>query len=495
MVAPARTVDIPDKLAPWWRPSVHSLKEWVLTGWRGGTGLPHQQVRLRTLVLARWLAVTGQTAAVLFVHFGLGFNLPVWPCFAMIVASVLFNIGLQIQFPFNKRISVGHATFQSAFDVTQLAGLLTLTGGLSNPFTLLLLAPITISATLLNLRSTVFLGLLGIGLITGMVFFHLPLPWYDGQSLTLAPVYLTGLWIAMGLGILFNTAYAWRVSVEADRMRAALAATQQVLSREQRLAALGGLAAAAAHELGTPLATIALTAKELSRDLPEDSPLFEDVSLLRGQAERCREILSRLSRDPGDGDAVMHDMALGVLLDEVAGPHRDFGVDITISLVAQTDPPSQAPVVIRRPEILYGLGNIVENAVDFARERVAITARWTDTALTVEVCDDGPGFAAEVVDRLGEPYVTTRRPAEAGDLALNPDSLEPEPSGDGEGQHGMGLGFFIAKTLIERSGGRVDVANRTASGSTAGARVTVQWPLNRIAVSQDGLATKSAELA
>ncbi len=493
----------------WWTRMVD------LRGWGQEESRPQHNVRLRTLVLIRWLAVIGQTAAVLIVYFGLGFDMPLGPCFAVISASVVFNLVLQIRNPFSQRVSVVQAATHSAFDLVQLAGLLYWTGGIQNPFTLLLLAPITIAATVLNLRATVFLGGLGFVLITFLLYVHQPLPWLPGEVMTFHPVYLHGLWISLGLGILFSSAYAWRVSVEADRMRTALSATQQVLSREQRLAALGSLAAAAAHELGTPLSTIALTAKELSRDLPPQSPLYEDLELLRDQAYRCREILSRLSQEPGENDLVMRRMALGVLLSEVAAPHRDFGVEVEVVLSPpeedadqlEADPLSDGeagrePHLLRRPEILYGLGNIVENAVDFGRERVEIMALWDKDEIRVQICDDGPGFAPEILDRLGEPYVTTRRPpAETKETALA-DTPGGRPLPD-EGQHGMGLGFFIAKTLLERTGATVHVANRTAwspparssparsagkSGQASvpraarGAAVTVRWPRSAVEI-------------
>ncbi|MGF1454710.1 MAG: ActS/PrrB/RegB family redox-sensitive histidine kinase [Alphaproteobacteria bacterium] len=450
-----------------------------LGDWGREASRPQNNVRLRTLVLIRWLAVVGQTAAVLIVAFVLGFDMPLGPCFAVISTSVVFNLLLQIRNPFSERVSMAQATTHSAFDLVQLAALLYWTGGVQNPFTLLLLAPITIAATVLNLRATVFLGGLGFLLITFLLYVRQPLPWYPGETLIFNPIYLHGLWVSLGLGILFSSAYAWRVSVEADRMRTALSATQQVLSREQRLAALGSLAAAAAHELGTPLATIAITAKELSRDLTPDSPMYEDVELLRDQAYRCREILSRLSQEPGENDLVMRRMELGVLLGEVAAPHRDFGVDVEVVLCPPRMGPERTdaidtedpePHVLRRPEILYGLGNIVENAVDFGRERVEITAWWNPRDIWVQITDDGPGFAAEILDRLGEPYVTSRRPPAETE---RPGSGGTDGAGSrglpDEGQHGMGLGFFIAKTLLERTGATVRVANRAATPSSKGA--------------------------
>ncbi len=434
-----------------------------------------ERVRLQTLVLVRWLAVAGQTAAVFGVRFGLGYDLPLLACLVVIGASAGFNLAWMVRTPSATRLDVRQTTVHLGFDLLQLSALLYLTGGLHNPFTLLLLAPITTAATVLSLRRTIFLGLLGLALITFLAFFHEPLPWSTAEGLKLDPLYIGGIWGALAFAILFHTAYAWRVSRESDRMRAALAATQQVLAREQRLAALGGLAAAAAHELGTPLATIALVSKEMSRDFPADSPHHDDVTLLREQADRCREILSRLSRAPGDDDAMLAEMPLHQVLEDIAAPHRDLGVDVEVIVRPADNAELPEPGMMRRPEILYGLGNLVENAADFAREHVEIQAEWSASAITVRITDDGPGFAPDMMERLGEPYVTTRRPRDGQDAG----SLSHEA----EGQHGMGLGFFIAKTLLERTGASLTIANAGLGARTSrlgGAIVTIQWPVSAV---------------
>jgi two-component system, sensor histidine kinase RegB len=335
---------------------------------------------------------------------------------------------------------------------------------------------VTISASTLGIRSTLILGGLSFACLTVLSIFHLPLPWVEGQTFTLPAIYVLGIWVALTIGLLFTALYAWRVSRETERMRAAMDATSQVLAREQRLAALGALAAAAAHELGTPLATIALVAKELERDMGSDTPYAEDLVLLRSQAERCREILSRLSERPGQGDAVHERADLGALLEEVVAPHRDFGVTIAVHLHKGGAADLKEPVVWRRPEILYGLRNLVENAVDFARARVSVDASWTSRGVEVRISDDGPGFAPEIMDKLGEPYVTTR-PAMRG--AGGMDDSDPSP-------HGMGLGFFIAKTLLEQSGARVTFRNLPEGappGARGGASVTVSWPRDVVTVS------------
>jgi two-component system sensor histidine kinase RegB len=249
-----------------------------------------------------------------------------------------------------------------------------------------------------------------------------------------------GVWLSILLSIGFISIYAWQIIEESRQLADALAATELVLTREQHLSQLDGLAAAAAHELGTPLSTIAVVAKELELALEPNSPHREDVRLLLEQAHRCREILGKLTELPVAGEPFER-MKLSALIEEVVAPHRNFGVTIAVAL-----PPERAdePVGARNPAILYGLGNLLENAVDFARNHVQVTATWNQDSLSVTISDDGPGFPPEVMDRIGEPYVTSRRRRMRAAAETT----------------GLGLGFFIAKTLLERSGATLDLENR-----------------------------------
>jgi two-component system, sensor histidine kinase RegB len=265
-------------------------------------------------------------------------------------------------------------------------------------------------------------------------------------------------------GMVFLALYVWRLGKEARQMTDALAATEMVLAREQQLHALDGLAAAAAHELGTPLATITLVTKELARELPTDSPIAEDIALLQAQAVRCREILRKLTRTPSEPDPLHARMSITQLIDEAAGPYRGFDADIVVTAAAEDGAmgaDAQEPVGERRPGVIYGLGNLVENAIDFARDKVEISAVWSAREVTITIADDGQGIPPDVMDALGEPYITTRpsRSSEAGK--------------DGEAS-GLGLGFFIAKTLLERSGATVSLENREFPATGAVARVS--WP-------------------
>lgn len=423
----------------------------------------NNRLRLATIIRLRWIAVLGQFAAVSIVSFGLGFYLPIGACLTVIALSAWLNVFLAIWYPSRHRLSVPYATGLLVYDILQLATLLFLTGGMDNPFAMLMVAPVTVSAATLPLRNTIALGLLLLASAAVLVVAHEPLPWYPGVELELPVIYKLGAFAALCVSTTFIGLYAWRLTKEARQMSAALAATDIVLAREQKLHALDGLAAAAAHELGTPLSTIVLVTKELEHGIKPDDPIREDIALLKVQALRCREILQKLTRHPSEEDPMHARVSVRDMLEEAAAPYFSDKVAINIAAApAETaaDIRRQAEVE-RRPGVIYGLGNIIENATEFAKSRVDVTAAWGASGLVVTIADDGPGFPAEIMDNIGEPYVTTR-PAETEDGVLDEDST------------GLGLGFFIAKTLLERSGATVGLANRTRGGE--GAIVTVSWP-------------------
>ena len=294
------------------------------------TPLPHRRLKLDTLVRLRWLAVAGQTAALLVVNIGLGYPLPIGIAFFLVALSAWLNVFLKIYYPSPLRISEGTAAFQLAYDVLQMSGLLFLTGGLGNPFAFLLLAPVMVSATGLSAFNTIKLGVLATLCASLLAVFHLPLPWPGPEEFTLPLVYSIGVWIALVSSLGFMATYAFRVAEEARQLADALTATELVMAREQHLSALDGLATAAAHELGTPLATIYLVAKELTDELPADGEYAEDIALIRSQSERCREILQKLKSLSSDQDRTFQRMPVSQLMEEVAEPLRGFGAEISV---------------------------------------------------------------------------------------------------------------------------------------------------------------------
>jgi len=423
------------------------------------------RLRMQTIIRLRWFAVAGQTLAVSICHFLLGFELPLGYCLLLIALSAWLNIYLRLRSSGRHRLDETNALMLLGYDIVQLSGLLFLTGGISNPFVVLLVAPVTVSAATLPIRHTFILGASALGLAALFIFFHMPLPWSSSQPAPALPyTYKIGQFAAVFATTVFLALYVRRLASEARQMTDALAATELVLAREQRLHALDGLAAAAAHELGTPLATIALVAKELNRDLPADQAdnkdLLEDLELLRTQALRCREILQKLTRAPSERDPMHARMTIRQVIDEASDPHRLGSVIVDIhpsgkESRAATSATSE-PEGERQPGIIYGLGNLIENATDYAKSRVNLTASWNQQTVIVSIIDDGPGFSANVIDQLGEPYVRGQSTKQLR---------------DGE-RSGLGLGFFIAKTLLERSGASLEFDNRQAPDTGAIVRVT-----------------------
>ena len=422
------------------------------------------RVRLRTLSNLRWLAVAGQSAALFLVYFALGYPLPILYCATAIAVSGALNIALALRYPPAHRLTNREATFYLAFDVLQLAALLYLTGGIANPFALMFLAPVVIAAATLNLGNVLILAFIAFASVSVIAVVHRPLPWPQGDALLLPQLYQAGIWTALVIGIGFTSVYAWRIASESSRMSAGLAATQLALAREHRLAALGALATAAAHELGTPLGTIAVVARELERSLPANSTDLDDVRLLREQAERCRTIIARLANPEEAMLGATARLPLGPFLEDLVAAHRGEDIEIRITVTPPAKE-SAVPQVWRAPELLHGLDNIIENAADFAHSLVAVHAGWDEEFLHISVADDGPGFAPEIFSTLGEPYITSR----PGRNALGENDMGPQGPLD---QHeGMGLGFFIAKILLEQTGGVVKAENPAGGG----AQVSIRW--------------------
>jgi two-component system sensor histidine kinase RegB len=424
------------------------------------TRRPRQRgrIRLRTIVFIRWIAVAGQLATLLFVHFGMGYSLPLVWTLGTVGALAVATAGAQLRRKASARLTDRESALYFAFDMVQLSVLLFLTGGLNNPFAILILAPVTVSATTLSYRSTVGLAALAITCINALAVFHLPLPWTD-EGLRLAPNFVMALAISLGLAVIFITSYVYRVAQESRRLSDALAAAQIALDREQSLSSLGALAAAAAHELGSPLGTISLVSRELQRELAPENPLRGDIDLLVSQSARCREILAELSRRPGDSRTDHFKLlALPLLIELAAEPHRRPAVALRIE--EHPDPADPvAPQLPRRPELVHGLGNLMQNAIEFAREEVKVAISWNAAEIGISISDDGIGFPPDLLDRLGDPYVSR-----SADIKKS-----PERSGD----H-MGLGIFIAQHLIEQSGGTVNFHNNAFGG----AEVSVTWPRN-----------------
>ncbi|MEQ8822923.1 MAG: ActS/PrrB/RegB family redox-sensitive histidine kinase [Filomicrobium sp.] len=419
-------------------------------------------MRLATIIRLRWIGVAGQLVTIGFTYLWLGFDVPLPYCLALIALSAWLNVFLLISFPPRHRLSAPFAASLLTYDMLQLAALIYLTGGIGNPFVMLMIAPCIVSAATLPVVYTFTISAITIVSAYLLTYFYWPLPWYSGIRFELPILYKVGILTSVGTGLVFVAFYVRRLAHESREMSAALSATELILAREQKLHALDGLAAAAAHELGTPLSTIYLVAKELERELGPDHPNAEDLALLRSQSDRCREILRTLTRKPDAQDPMHAAVSIREIIDDAAAPYLELGKVIRIDAqpVDGAGPDvSPEPVGLRQPGLIYGLGNIIENAVDFARFNVDVVSRWDADKVTIEILDDGPGFPPDLIDSIGDPYVTTRG-AGAG-------KASKEASG-------LGLGFFIAKTLLERSGATLELENRQAPKH--GAHVRLTWP-------------------
>ena len=321
---------------------------------------PGGRVNGRTLVMMRWIAISGQLISIAVITELLKIALPIAPMLATVGASILLNVVVMAQRGSQQRLTGQDATFYLAFDTLELTLLLYLTGGMVNPFTILLLAPLTVGAAILSLGNICLLTLVNQFCLAVIAIWHFPLPW-PGESPALPPLYLAGVWCGLAMASLMLASYVFRVAHESRRINDALTASQMALAREQRLSALGGLAAAAAHELGTPLGTIVVVAAELARDVPKDSPIAEDIALLRSQSLRCRDILAELARKPeADGGDPFERLPLTALVDAASTSHRATAT--VLRIVAEPLDGSPEPVVRRRPEIIHGIGNLLQNA-------------------------------------------------------------------------------------------------------------------------------------
>jgi two-component system, sensor histidine kinase RegB len=420
---------------------------------------------LRTLILLRWMAIAGQSSALIVAQVYLGFELPIAPCLAIIATAILANLVSINRFPRNKRLSVTQSMALLLFDTLQLTLLLYFTGGLTNPFSLLLLAPVVVSASALDLRATLIIGSVAAICTSVIALFRMPLHTVSGQVFDIPKLFEFGFWLAILVGIAFLGLYARRISTEIHAMSDALLATQLALAREQKLTDLGGVVAAAAHELGTPLATIKLVSAELMDELRDHPTWREDATLIRDQADRCRDILRQMGK-AGNDDLHLRRAPFSATIHEAAEPHAQRGK----ALIFCFDNLPQEPTILRRPELIHGVRNLVQNAVDFARNTVWIDGTWTEDHLILRISDDGAGFAPQILGRIGDPFLRMKR------------DFAPAPTRPG--YEGMGMGLFIAKTLLERTGATLRFANGSSPFLNAderptrcGAIVEVVWPL------------------
>ena len=439
-------------------------------------------IRLITLTHLRWLAVFGQLVAVLVGYYILNLDFDLFICLGLIFLSSALNSITTMYFPKTKRLSEYQNMLVLLYDLLQLGFMLFFTGGLTNPFSVLILAPVIISATVLNLKFTVLLGISAGTIITFLSEFYIPLKYQSGVVLEPPYLLLIGNWLALSIAILFIAVYSRRVATETFSMSQALQAMQMALEREQRLTSLGGIVAAAAHELGTPLATIKLASTELQHGFSDMKELNQDLDLISKQVDRCKDILSNIGRR-GKEDIFLRNMPIMIILQEAVEHYLDGSKRVVFSLNDKVGKDledfSKDPqlLIARKPELIYGLRNIIQNAVDFSNDSVWLDVKYDKNTVIFQISDDGEGFPIHLLGRLGEPFLIEGVGEKYFDIS------RPH-------YEGMGLGLFIAKTLLEHLGGIVSFKNRDwyartqtewkgkVSGtevSSKGAIVTVQF--------------------
>jgi len=412
------------------------------------------QLDKKTLVILRWIAIVGQFFTISIVYFFLSFELPFFYCSAIILFGVLTNIYLQFRVKENQ-LSNFSSTIYLLYDLVQLAALLYLTGGITNPFTILLIVPAIVSSTFLTLRSTLNLSFITIIILLVLTLYHLPLPHSGDLHFHVPNYYLYAIPIAVIIGLIFLTYFGARFGMESRKRTEALNKLELILAKEHELESIGVQAAAAAHSLGTPLSTINVVAKELEKDIGNNPKYSKDISLLLTQTKRCGDILKKLSQDTLASDNFLDDIKFDQLLNEIARSFREIS-NKKLSVIVKKNEIN--PRIERTLEITYGLRNFIGNAVKYSKSLVEISLESNSKITKVKVCDDGPGFPSDVKDVLGEPYIRS------GDNKISSKS-------------GLGLGTFIGKTLLERMKANI-IFDKCPK--TNGAMVIIRWQTNSL---------------
>jgi len=407
------------------------------------------QLDKKTLVILRWIAIIGQYISINIVFFVLDFELPFFYANIIVLLGVITNFYLQFLVKENQ-LSNMKSSIYLLYDLIQLSLLLFLTGGVTNPFIILLIIPAVVSSTFLSLRSTINLSIITIIILVVLTLYHFPLPHFDELHFHVPNYYLYAIPSAIIIGLVFLAYFGARFGQESRKRTEALNRLELILAKEHELESIGIQAAAAAHSLGTPLSTITVVAKELEKEIGNNPQYTKDISLLLSQTKRCSEILKNLSQDQLKDDNFLSNIKIEDLLNEVV---RSFSEISEKKILLVKEQNELNPQIERTLEIMYGLRNFIGNAVKYSNSCVEINLKSNDTITEVKVSDDGPGFPEDVIDLLGEPYIRSKN------KIISPKS-------------GLGLGTFIGKTLLERMKASVEFNNSTKLN---GAMVIIKW--------------------
>ena len=402
-----------------------------------------------TLTILRYIAIFGQFFAINIVYFYLGLPFPIEASYAVILAGLLTNLYLQFKIKINQLKDL-YASIFLVFDLIQLSILLYLTGGIFNPFCFLLIIPAIVSSTFLSMGTTIILGIITSVLLLVISFIHLPLPGEDMNLLHFPNFYKTGIVISIFIGLIFLSYFGIRFAGETKKRSEALNKLQEVISKEYELESLGGQAAAAAHSLGTPLATISVVAKELKKEIGSNTELSKDVDLLISQTKRCSEILKQISKKQIEEDIFLSSIKFEDLLEEIISSFKETSSkEISLSVAKDENKIS----IQRTPEIIYGLRNFIGNAVKFSKSKVKINLFSDKNLIEIKINDDGPGIPEDIIKKIGEPYIKSK----SKELSSN---------------SGLGLGTFLGKTLLERQNAKLSFRRNSDLG---GALISITW--------------------
>jgi len=402
-----------------------------------------------TLTILRYIAIFGQFIAVNIVFFYLKLQFPVTESYLIIFLGLLTNLFLQFGIKVNQLKDI-YASLFLLYDLIQLSILLFLTGGILNPFAILLIIPTIVSSTFLSMGTTIILGVITSFLLFILAYFHLPLPGMDTNMFSVPNFYKIGVQISILIGLIFLSYFGIRFSGESKKRSEALNKLQEVISKEYELESLGGQAAAAAHSLGTPLATISVVAKELKKEIGNNQEVSKDIDLLISQTKRCSEILKKISRKQIEEDSFFSLIKLEDLIEEIISSFKETS---SKKIELQVDNDKNKINIRRTPEIIYGLRNFIGNAVKFSKSRVKITIRSDDKIIEIKIVDDGPGIPEDIIKIIGEPYIKSK----SKELSLN---------------SGLGLGTFLGKTLLERKNANLLFKRNSDLG---GALILISW--------------------
>ena len=387
-------------------------------------------ILLGNLIKIRWIAIFGQVLAIFFVSYIIKIEIPLIETLLIIFLSIVVNFYSYFEERKNKSISNIKTFLYLLFDILQLGFLLFLTGGIINPFSILILAPVITSASYLPASMTVILSSISILIIILLNFYFVPLDL--GSEFYLPDIYSFGLVASLIITVIFIAIYSYLFASSSRKISYALSVSKLQILNQKKITEVGSLSAAAAHELGTPLNTIFLILNDLLKEkkLVEDKNIVKDIILLKSQAERCKEILKRLSSNPQKLKDKFLDKVRITDLIKINFEKFNKNKKLDIKLI----PINNEPKIIYKDEIMYALGNIIQNAIIYSNDVITAKINYSEKSVKIIISDDGIGFSKDIIDKLGEPYISKNK-------------------------EGMGLGIFISKNLIENMGGKLKFYN------------------------------------